>query len=123
MYTVNQGAAVSKGFDLQGEWLVTDAFDVDFTVGYNDAHYTQTSESAGLILAQNGDKLPGSPWTLSLGPQYNTLVLGRESFIRGDYEFSSAETGLTPSRDPGPTLLDPGLVPEPETNLLSLRAG
>ncbi len=125
-YTVNQGSAVSKGFDLQGEWLLTDAFDVDFTLGYTDASFTAASTSAGLLLAKKGDKLPGSPWTLSLGAQYNTQVLGRDSFIRADYELSSAETGLTPARDgvpPKTSLFDPGLVPEPATNLLSLRAG
>jgi outer membrane receptor protein involved in Fe transport len=122
-YVTNQGAAVSKGFDLQGEWLVTDALDIDFTLGYVDAYYTQTSESAGLILAEKGDKLPGSPWTLSFGAQYNTQVMGNDSYFRLDYEFSSAETGLTPSRDPATTLFDPALLPEPQTNQLSLRAG
>ncbi len=122
-YTVNQGGAESKGFDLQGEWLVTDAFDVDFSLGYTDAHYTNTGVSAGLILAEKGDKLAGSPWTFSLGAQYNTQVMSRDSFIRLDYEFASRESGLTPERDPATTLFDSGLVPEPMTNVVSLRAG
>jgi outer membrane receptor protein involved in Fe transport len=122
-YTVNQGAAVSKGFDLQGEWLLTDAFDIDFAAGYNDASYTSVSTSAGLTLAEKGDKLPGSPWTFSVGTEYTTQLLGRDSFIRADYEFSSAETGLTPERDPPTSLYDPGLVPEPQTDILSMRAG
>ncbi len=122
-YTINQGAAVSKGFDLQGEWLLTDALDIDFAAGYNDASYTSTSSSAGLILAEKGDKLPGSPWTFSVGAEYSAQVLGHDSFIRADYEFSSAESGLTPERDPGTTLYDPGLVPEPQTDMLSMRAG
>ncbi len=66
-YTTNQGGAVSKGFDLEGEWLPIDNLDIDFSLGYTDAHYTSTSESAGLILANPGDKLPGSPWSFSLG--------------------------------------------------------
>jgi outer membrane receptor protein involved in Fe transport len=122
-YTVNQGAATSKGFDLQGEWLVTDALDLDFSFGYTDSEYTKTSASAGLILADKGNKLPGSPWTFSLGAQYSTDVWGHDSFIRADYEFTSRETGLTPERDPGTTLFDGGLVPEPETDNISLRAG
>src|SRR6185312_4162352 len=83
-YTTNQGGAESKGFDLEGEWLVTDKLDVDFSVGYTDAHYTSTSQSAGLVLAQPGDKLPGSPWTFSLGAQYNTKLWDHESFLRID---------------------------------------
>ncbi len=122
-YTVNQGGAQSVGFDLQGEWLLTDSLDLDVTFGYTDAHYTDTGISAGLVLAQKGDRLPGSPWTFSLGAQYNMNFWNYDSYLRLDYEFASQETGLTPERDPNTTLFDPGLVPEPATNVVTLRAG
>ncbi len=122
-YVVNQGGAVSKGFDLQGEWALNDSFDVGFTLGYVDAYYTKTSESAGLILAKNGDRLPGSPWTFSINAQYRRNIFGRDAYFTVEDEFESAETGLTPERDPATTLYDPGLVPEPSTNVLTLRAG
>jgi len=122
-YTTNQGGAESKGFDFEGQWLVLDDLDVDFTLGFTDAHYTSTSASAGLVLANVGDKLPGSPWTFSLGAQYTHPVWGHDSFVRLDYQFQGQETGLTPERDPGTTLFDGGLVPEPQTNLLNIRAG
>ncbi|HEY2070656.1 MAG TPA: TonB-dependent receptor [Rhizomicrobium sp.] len=122
-YTVNQGAAESKGFDVQGDWLLTDNLDLDFSLGYTDSHYTSTGASAGLILADKGNKLPGSPWTLSLGAQYSTNLLGQDSYFRVDYEFASRESGLTPERDPGTSLFDSGLVPEPATNVVTLRAG
>jgi len=129
-YTTNQGSAVSTGFDLQGEWLVIDGLDLDFSLGYTDAYYTKTAVAAGLLLARKGDKLPGSPWTFSLGAQYDSDVMNHPSFIRVDYEYASRETGLTPSRDPfvdpvfgNVSSFDPALVPEPETNVVSLRAG
>ncbi|HWA92642.1 MAG TPA: TonB-dependent receptor [Rhizomicrobium sp.] len=122
-YTTNQGGAESKGFDLEGEWLVLDNLDIDFSLGYTDARYTSTSASAGLLLARPGDRLPGSPWTFSVGGQYTTKLWQHDAFLRLDYEFASRETGLTPERDPVTTLYDGGLVPEPETNQLSLRAG
>jgi len=122
-YTTNQGAAESKGFDLQGSWLLTDSFDVDFSLGYTDSRYTSTSIAAGIVGAVKGDKLPGSPWTFSLGAQYSAQLLARDAYIRMDYEFASRETGLTPERDINTTLFDPGLVPEPETNNVTLRAG
>jgi outer membrane receptor protein involved in Fe transport len=122
-YTTNQGAAESKGFDLQGDLLLTDALDLDFTLGYTDSRYTSTSIAAGIVGAVKGDKLPGSPWTFSLGAQYSAQLLARDAYFRVDYEFSSRETGLTPERDINTTLFDPGLVPEPETNNVSLRAG
>jgi iron complex outermembrane receptor protein len=122
-FVTNQGSAISKGFDLEGQWLATDHLDFDFSFGYTDSYYSATSISAGLVQAINGDKLPGSPWTLSLGAQYTTPILGYDSFIRLDYTFNSRETGLSPSRDPLTTLFDPGLVPQPETNIVNLRAG
>lgn len=123
-YTANLGSAVSKGFDLQGEWLVTDSFDVDFSLGYTDAHYTTTSTvGPTAILANKGDKLPGSPWTFAVGAQYNAQLLGRDSFVRVDYEYAARETGMTPSRDPVASSYDPGLLPQPSTSVVSVRAG
>ncbi|HEX3675286.1 MAG TPA: TonB-dependent receptor [Rhizomicrobium sp.] len=122
-YTVNQGAAESKGFDVQGSWLLTDNLDLDFSLGYTDSTYTSVAGSAGLILADKGNKLPGSPWTASFGAQYSTQLLARDSYFRVDYEFSSRETGLTPERDAGTSLYDMALQPEPEINNLTLRAG
>jgi outer membrane receptor protein involved in Fe transport len=122
-YTTNQGTAESRGFDFQGEWLLTDAFDVDFSLGYTDAHYTSTSVAGGLVLARNGDKLPGSPWTFSLGAQYNTQVMNHDSFLRVDYEYASREPFLVPSRDPGTSSYDGALVPNPSTSVVTLRAG
>ena len=49
--------------------------------------------------------------------------LGKDSFVRLDYEYAGAETGLTPERDPDTTLFDGGLLPEPATNRVSIRAG
>ena len=122
-YTVNQGSAVSKGFDLQGEVLLTDALNIDFSLGYTDSQYSKTGTSAGLVLAENGNKLPGSPWTFSLGAEYSTQLMGRDSYFRLDYEYASRERGLTPERDPNTTLFDSGLEPEPATNVVTIRAG
>ena len=64
-----------------------------------------------------------SPWTFSLGAQYDRKIWEHDSFFRVDYEFQGQETGLTPERDPATTLFDGGLVPEPQTNMLKMRAG
>jgi outer membrane receptor protein involved in Fe transport len=123
-YTSNLGKAESEGFDMQGEWLVTDALDVDFSLGYTDARYVTTSTvGPTAVLARKGDRLPGSPWTFSLGAQYNMSVMGKDAYLRADYEFASRETGMTPALDPVASSYDPGLVGEPETNEVSLRAG
>ena len=122
-YTANMGSAVSKGFDLEGEWLPVDALAIDFSVGYTDAHYSTSSTVGNSFLASKGDKLPGSPWTFSLGAQYNAQVMGRDSFLRADYEYSSKETGMIPSRNPIDSSYDPGLLSEPAISTVTLRAG
>ncbi len=50
-------------------------------------------------------------------------MLGHDSYVRLDYEFQSSETGVTPARDPVTTSFDPGLVAQPQTNVVTLRAG
>jgi iron complex outermembrane recepter protein len=126
-YTTNLGKATSDGFDLQGEWLVTDALDVDFSLGYTDARYTSSSVTGPApgapLLAVTGDKLPGSPWSFSIGVQYNTSVWGRDSFIRLDDEYSGPETGLQAFQDSRTTSFDQNLVGEPQQNNMALRAG
>ena len=83
----------------------------------------RTSAVGNSFLALKGDRLPGSPWTFSLGAQYNTNVMGRDAFLRVDYEYSSRETGMVPSRDPNSASYDPALLAEPTTNVVGLRAG
>jgi outer membrane receptor protein involved in Fe transport len=129
-YTTNQGTATSKGFDLEGEWLPLDSLDIDFSLGYVDAYYTSSPVAAGLLLARKGDKLPGSPWTFTVGAQYDVDNWGTNTFIRADYSFQSRETGMTPNRDPyaDPILgnivsYDPALRPEPEIDNLQMRVG
>jgi outer membrane receptor protein involved in Fe transport len=129
-YTTNQGTATSKGFDLEAEWLATDNLDFNLSLGYVDAYYTSSPVAAGLLLAHKGDKLPGSPWTFTLGAQYNFDSWGTNTFLRADYSFQSRETGLAPNRDPytdpvygNIVSYDPALRAQPQIDELQMRAG
>jgi outer membrane receptor protein involved in Fe transport len=124
VYTTNVGEAVSKGFDLQGQWNLTHNFEVEFAVGYTHAAFSKTAfDNSGNILAAEGDALDVAPWTVTLGAQYNFDLLARPAFIRADYEFRSHRTRPTPAEDPTTTYFDPGLVADPATHLVNLRAG
>jgi outer membrane receptor protein involved in Fe transport len=134
MFTTNVGSAVSKGFDLQGQWNLTDHFEVEFAVGYNKATYSSdVIETVGLVppdigtqdifLAGKGDSLAITPWTVTLGAQYNFTVFDKPAFIRADYEYRSHLGAGTPTQNPNALSFDPGLVNDPETNLVNLRAG
>ena len=122
-YTVNVGSARSTGFDLEGEWLPIDALDINFSLGYTDAHFTTTSITGGQLLASKGDSIPGSPWTFSLGAQYNTQVFGHDAFIRMDYEYQSKTPSDVVTNDPLSSSYDPALIPNPATNIVRLRGG
>ncbi len=124
-YTTNVGKAVSQGFDLEGQWRFTDAFEMDLAVGYTDAHYTADAidPNSGAELAAKGDVLDVAPWTVSLGAQYDFNLMDHDGFVRADYEYASRRTRPIPAEDPATTYFDGGLVPNPATNLVSMRAG
>ena len=129
-YTTNQGGAVSKGFDLRRRVAAARRSRYRFQPRLHrralHQHERIRRPRAG---AMPGDKLPGSPWSFSLGAQYTRTLWSLESYFRVDYEYASREIGLTPERDGpvdgagGTTLFDKGLEPEPATNVVEIRAG
>jgi iron complex outermembrane receptor protein len=123
-YTANVGDAVSKGFDLQAQWQLVDHLQLEGSVGYTDAKFSKNAvDTGGQILALKNDALDVTPWTVTLGAEYRFTWMGRDSFVRGDYEYNSKRTTAIPAEDPGTKYYDHGLVPNPATNQLSLRAG
>ncbi len=124
-YTTNVGTAVSQGFDLEGEWRFTDSFSMDFSLGYTDAHYTANAfdPNSGVLLAAKGDVLNVAPWTATLGAQYTFNLMDHDGFIRADWEYASRRTRPIAAEDPLTGFFDGGLIPDPTTNLVSLRTG
>ncbi len=125
-YTANTGGVISQGFDLQGQWQITPAFDVELSVGYTDSHHTSTvaDKSTGSNLVGKGDVLEGPPWTVTLGAQYDFTLYDRAGYVRADYEYNSQRTKPIAAEDPVATAsFDPGLVPNPATTQVSARAG
>ena len=92
-FTENLGAADSKGFDVQTQFKVSDALTVGGTFGYTNAAYTQTVFATPLAAAtpgffsivQDGNHLPGAPWTAALFSQVNFPLFGKNAYVRADY--------------------------------------
>jgi outer membrane receptor protein involved in Fe transport len=127
-YTANLGKAVSKGFDLQADYQITDSLHLDGTIGYTDARYTANAYSAdGTLLVGSGDAIGGqpwiSPWTLTAGGEYDFQLLQNDAYFRADWEFASHNTWPLATQNPASESYDPSLVADPTTNTLSLRAG
>lgn len=75
--TGNGSAAVSKGLELQGRWMITDNLDLDFSYAYTQAELTaRAPELVGPFDALAGARLPGhAEHQGSVNLNYNTVVM------------------------------------------------
>ena len=97
-FTTNIGKAVSKGFDLQGNFRFSDAFNIDFAVGYTDARYTEdvltepTSAGVRSIIVNKGDDIIQVPkWTGNIGGRYQFPVTDRwNAYAFANYQYTGS---------------------------------
>jgi iron complex outermembrane recepter protein len=148
-WTDNLGDAVSKGFDIQADFQVSEALSIESAFGYTDARYTKnafpsgaitTGPSAPLPLVADGDAIAGPngigtgqsipPWTATAGVQYRFGAFGHESFVRVDYEYLAGDKWMHAALDPNTSQYDnkdhtqPSLsFPMTSQSFASLRAG
>ena len=136
-FTDNLGNAVSKGFDLQADVLVTDALSIESSFGYTDARYTTTTflgpTQTGTPVVVRGDAVAGPngigtgysipPYSISLGLEYKFHVFQHESFLRGDWEYLAGDKWAHPAQDPNTSSYDPSSLPTERQSFTSLRAG
>ena len=140
----NLGALTSKGFDLQVEAHPARNLSVDLAVGYTHARYTSNSitPDGALVVSLAGETVPGAPWTVSLGAQYDFVLGDHKGFIRVDDQYASHNNAYLAATDPryyhpgtgavdatqgtdGMQTIsaDANLVPDPATNDTSVRLG
>ena len=129
-FVANLGKATSRGLDFQGEFLATNHLTTGLAVGYNHAVFDQSILSppdpvTGIrpVLVRAGESLGVNPWTAAVNAQYDFVAWGRNGYVRADDQFASRQTTPTPAEDPTNETFAPGLLPLPQTNLLSLRLG
>jgi len=135
-YIANLGQAISKGFDLTGEFLVTDSFTIETAVGYTDAYYTKNvlpGPAATTPIVAEGDAIstgviagantPISPWTATVGVEYRFNAYEHQAYARADYEYASQNNALTAAEDPRTVQYDPYLVTPSSHKFFSLRSG
>ena len=145
-FTDNLGNAVSKGFDVQADFQLTDALALESAFGYTDARYTTTTylgtapadpvaaAAAGIYpVVRAGDAVAGPngigtgysipPYTVTLGLEYKFRAFEHESFVRGDWEYIAGDKWQHPSQDPNTASYDPESLPTERESFTSLRAG
>jgi iron complex outermembrane receptor protein len=82
--TTNAGKAKIKGIESEFVARIAEGFDVNLTLAYLDAKYTNFFEGGEDF---SGNRLANSPkWAYSLGAQYSTeMDFGGRLTVRGDY--------------------------------------
>jgi iron complex outermembrane recepter protein len=129
VYTANVGGAMSRGFELQAQALMTEYLKTDLSIAYEDARYTQTVRVGSLLIVARGDvigtlPLVPSPWDVRASIDYaRPLGGGLTGYARAEDEIHSHNPGPFYSDHPDDVAYAPGRVANPATNLLNVRAG
>ena len=129
-FTFNGGGAVSNGFDLALEGLVTSKLKVDLDVGYSKAYFTQTVyDSKDHILVSSGDRigyLPfvSPPWDVNASANYAIPLRDDEKLrLRLEYQYRSHNPGPFITQNPLSPNYAPQEVADPATQLWNAKAG
>jgi outer membrane receptor protein involved in Fe transport len=127
-FVANLGEATSKGFDFSAQYRAAPGLLLSLEGGYTDAYYAKTvyagTGGAGAPVVTAGDLLAPSPWNIDASIEYDPPMDGNyDPYIRADYQFSSAQDGLSPYQDPNNASSDITIPGAPSTSNLSLRAG
>jgi outer membrane receptor protein involved in Fe transport len=119
-FTDNLGAAVSRGFDLQGEWLVGHGLTVSGNAGLTNAYYTVKTQEGSATVSKAGGALPVPEFTATFAAEEDfDLPHEAAGYGRVDYQFASAYNRT----DTGTFSFDGNTARAPVTNFVTLRSG
>ncbi len=126
-FTSNLGKARSRGFDVQVEVRPVDGLSLQAELGYTDAQFLETvrgGPTATAPFVSKGDRVQGSPWTVSLHGQYDFDVTGTlPAYVRTDFDYRSKQTKLPPFLNPANGAIDTDLTLPPAVSVWSARIG
>jgi len=129
-FTFNGGGAVSNGFDLALEGLVTSKLKVDLDVGYANAYFTSdVYDAKDHILVSSGDKigyLPfvSPPWDVNASVNYEIPVREADKLrLRLEYQYRSRNPGPFINQNPLSPNYAPQETQDPATSLWNAKAG
>lgn len=119
----NGNSAISKGFDLSLNALLSDALMLQMSVGYTHATFDEDLIVGTQTAIRKGNWLSGvAPWSGSVAASYRFAVFGRQAQLQGDYSFRS-KTRKSPETDPTTSSYDQETFDAPSTRELNARLG
>ena len=119
---VNVAEAEIDGVESWLDWAPTDAWNINATLGWNDAAISKDFDFEGTIIPE-GTRLPLVPdWKGSLGVTYTFQgqLFSAEPYILGNYTYWGDSTNSVGVEG---TLFDSGIREQPSWQTLDLRAG
>ena len=125
----NLGKARSRGFDLQGDFVLVPGFTLGLMIGRTDATYSETINGPPLadgslpVIAQEGNTLGAPPWTATATFDWNFKLHEHDAYVRSDYSYIHKNTQLLPAQDPVTTSYDPDTYGIPTSRYVTARAG
>jgi iron complex outermembrane recepter protein len=128
-YTSNLGTAVSRGFDLTADSLLGERTHVGLTVGYLDAHYTNSVKVGGDVIVATGvvvGALPSvpAPWSLVLNVEYRLpMGVGTTAYAGASAIVHSHNPGPYLEGDPQSPSYNSTAFADPATKVLNLNLG
>jgi iron complex outermembrane receptor protein len=128
VFTTNIGKAVSKGFDLQGNFRFNEHLSIDFAVGYTNAKYTKDvmtePNSAGVrsIIVNKGDDIVQVPkWSGNIGARYDHKINDEWNlYLFGNYQYTGS---YKVTLGPGVLSYDPDAYKAPWIDNVTARLG
>ncbi|MXP42045.1 TonB-dependent receptor [Altererythrobacter soli] len=123
-FTTNLGSARIRGFDLQADARLTDNLTMGVAVGHVNARFQETIPLAtGENLVTEGDRVPVSPWTVSLSGDYVVPIGSNEAYLHAEYNYAADYRGPLVSENPLNSSFDPDNFPQPSIQRASIRSG
>jgi iron complex outermembrane receptor protein len=130
----NLGRAISKGFDLSMQGLLSHDFKMGLALGYTDTYFKDTVIAPGIgQIVAAGERIAGAsditgaaipPWSVALSGQYDFAAFGHPAYVSFQDLFHSRNNGPFATKNPANALqYDPSLPTDPATNVLNVRLG
>ena len=139
-FVANLGKVQSRGGDVDIRYLPVERLTLALSAAYTEARFSDTVcagalafngtdcgiSSPGVILpiVSKGNQLPAAPWTFLTSAEYVfPSWKNRAPYIRADFQYAKAQTGLLPIQDPSNGVSDVTIPGLPVIINLNVRAG
>jgi len=127
-FAANLGSATSKGADTAIRYKPVSSLLLTLDIAYTNARYSQTvvagANGTGAAIVTKGDYLSTSPWNFTVAADYKVPGFDDiKPYVHADYQFNTAQQGMTPGQNDNNGSYDPNAISMPETKIMALRAG